>query len=598
MMITSASAPQREEMNQLLRSGWKSFLNVGLFSLFINLIMLVPPLYMLQVYDRVMASRSEETLLMLTLVLVWMFLTLGILELTRSRVLSRFSNRLDGKLNSRLYGLMMQHALKNPGKVSAQPVADLASVRQFLSGNAPFAFFDTPWIPVYLMVLFLFDPLFGWFALFAAVVLTVLAVLNDFSTRRLQKNASQAQMSASMMVSAQMSNAEVLHAMGMQGALQKRWLEQHLEGVCAQSSAAERSGIWSNASKTLRLMFQSLMLGLGAWLAINNYITAGMVIAGSIIMGRALAPIDQLIGAWKSFAAARLAYQRLNELFSQAPAQTERLSLPAPIGALAVNNAVLMAPDGETPILKGVSFSINAGETLAIIGPSGAGKSSLIRVLIGVWPLGGGDVRLDNTEIQHWNNAELGPYIGYLPQDVELFDGTVAENIARFGELDHTQIVEAAQLADVDALIRRLPEGYDTPIGIAGAALSGGQRQRIGLARALYGDPRLVVLDEPNASLDEQGESALLRACQGLKQRGVTVVMISHRKPILGLADKLLLLDEGRQQLFGPREAVLARMAAANRVPVAPVNSARKDNVRNDNEPAIKAGDSPQAMEG
>ncbi|MGB0467790.1 MAG: type I secretion system permease/ATPase [Pontibacterium sp.] len=567
-MTMSQDTPHFSELNKVAGTSRKSFIYVGLFSLFINLIMLAPPLYMLQVYDRVMASRSQETLLVLTLILVWMFFTMGILELVRARILARFSNRLDDALSKKLHQSMMRTALNSPGQASVQPVRDLSAIRQFFSGNAPFAFFDIPWIPVYITVLFLFDPWFGWFSLFAAAVLMLLALLNHLSTHKLQKQAAEKQVTAGKIIAEQMRNAEVLHAMGMQNALEARWLKEHRKGGRAQSQVADRAATWSTLSKTLRLLFQSLMLGLGAWLAINNQITAGMVIAGSIIMARALAPIDQMIGAWKSFSAARSAYRNLDVLLIKNPDAARRLSLPDPTGQLAVSNAVLMADDGETALLKGIGFSLRAGETLAVIGSSGAGKTSLVRAMIGLLPLSAGEVRLDGADIQHWNMDELGPQIGYLPQDVELFAGTVAENIARFGMPDHARIVQAAQMADVDHLIRGLPGGYDTAIGIAGTALSGGQRQRIGLARALYGNPKIVVLDEPNASLDEKGESALASACRLLKAQKVTLIIISHRQSIVTLADKLLLLEAGRQQLFGPTDAVQTRMAAARKMAV------------------------------
>ncbi|MET0083571.1 MAG: type I secretion system permease/ATPase [Sedimenticola sp.] len=564
-----------ENLGSILRSQGRGFAQIGLFSLFINLIMLVPPLYMLQVYDRVLTSRSEETLLLLTLILGWMFLTLGLLEFVRSRIMVRLAAQLDERLSQRLYRTVMNLALLQRGETGSQPLADLASIRQFMSGNGAFAFFDTPWIPVFIAILFLFDPLFGLLALFSAGMLFLLAIINEFSTRRLQKQAAAVQAGATATIDAQLRNAEVLRAMGMLPNLQQQWLEQHTDAIKAQSGAADRSGIWVNMSKTLRLLFQSLMLGLGAYLAINGQITAGMVIAGSIILGRALAPIDQMIGAWKGFISARTAYRRLDQLMSDIPEAKTRLSLPRPKGAIGVDRAILVPPGSETPALRGVSFAIRPGEALAVIGGSAAGKSSLVRAMLGVWPLASGSVRIDGAEIDQWNPEELGPSIGYLPQDVELFDGSVAENIARFGELDERKIIRAARVAGVDAMIRELPEGYDTRIGNQGASLSGGQRQRIALARAIYGKPSIIVLDEPNSNLDREGEKALSAACRYLKKKGTTLVVVTHRQRILKHMDKILVIEGGMQQLFGPRDAVLDQIQA-RRAPLHPVPNPRR----------------------
>lgn len=547
----------RSGLKAALWSYRRTFGFIGVISLFINLSMLVPPLYMLQVYDRVLTSRSTETLFMLSLVLVWMFLTMGVLEFVRSRVMVRLSTRLDHEFNNRIYSLLNRLALRHPDSSSGQPLNDLATIRQFAGGNGTFAFFDSPWVPIYIGVLFLFDAAFGWFAVFAALVLTILAIVNEFSTRKLQVQANETQTQATRLAATQLRNAEVIHAMGMEQNLQSLWLKKHRSSVFAQSEASDRAGVWLNLSKTLRLMFQSLMLGLGAWLAIYGEITAGMVIAGSILLGRALSPIDQMIGAWKSFTNARQSFRRLEQLFSAVPDEKRRLSLPKPDGDIRMENGVLVPPGGETPVLRGISFQLRPGEMLAIVGSSAAGKSSLVRAVLGMWPLTAGRVQLDGAEIGHWNRDELGKWIGYLPQDVELFDGTVAENIARFDKLNDRQIVKAARIAGVDEIIRALPQGYDTQIGVGGQSLSGGQRQRIGLARAVYGHPKIVVLDEPNSNLDEEGDQALSRTCKYLKKNGVTLILVSHRRNILRRADKILALEQGRLKAFGPRDAVL-----------------------------------------
>lgn len=536
---------------------------VGLFSLFINFLFLVPPLYMLQVYDRVLTSRSTETLVVLTLVVVWLFLTMGVLEFARSRILIRFSNRFDQSLADTVYRELSRRAAEQPGTASQQPLQDVSTLRQFLSGNAPFAIFDSPWVSVYLGVLFLFHAAFGWFAVAATLVLLTIAVLHDRSTRALQERHQQAVGQTSNTVSEQLRNAEVVKAMGMGDALHERWSAAHRNAVASFANAADKSGLWTSMSKTLRLLFQSLMLGLGAYLAIGNEITAGMVIAGSILMGRALAPVDQFIAHWRQFGNARAAYRRLDALMSAMPDASARMALPRPSGEVTVENAVLVPPNARKPILKGVNFRLPAGETLLIIGPSAAGKSSLVRAILGLWPLAAGAVRLDEADIQHWDRARLAKHIGYLPQDIELFDGTVGENIARFGDLDHRHVIRAARIAGVHDMISNLPDGYETRIGLAGVALSGGQRQAIGLARAVYGKPQLVVLDEPNANLDSEGERALRRGCRYLKKRGVSIIMVNHRSRSIGLADKLLVMEEGRVKMFGPRDAVLTELNKA-----------------------------------
>jgi len=539
---------------------WRSIAYTSLFSLFINLLMLAPPLYMLQVYDRVMSSRSQETLIFITLLLVWLFMTLGALEFVRSRILARTAFELEHSLAPHVFTAIHNNAVEHPEHANTQVLQDLATIRQFLSGNAPFAFFDIPWTPIYLLILFLFDPLFGWFAIAAASTLIILALLNEWSTSKQQRIAAESQQYASEMVSASLRNSEVILALGMQNNLLDRWKIEYEKSLEKHLAVTDRSGFFVGLSKTLRMLFQSLILGLGAYLAINNHITAGMMIAGSIIMGRALAPIDQSISAWKQFISARNGFQRLHLFLAQQQKTKQRMSLPPPEGDIEVKNVALIPPGGKNYSLKGVSFKLLAGETLAIIGPSAAGKSSLVRALLGLWPMLNGEVRLDNTEIQHWNREELGPHMGYLPQDIELFDGTIAENIARFGQVDHEKIIIAAQQAGVDIMIRQLADGYDTQIGMGGTVLSGGQRQRIGLARALYGEPKLVILDEPNANLDEQGELALNRACQILKQQQTTLIIVSHRKNILSIVDKILVLDEGMLKLYGPKADVLKHL--------------------------------------
>ncbi|TFH86495.1 type I secretion system permease/ATPase [Billgrantia azerbaijanica] len=549
------------DLQRALKTCRSSFVSVGFFSMFVNVLMLVPPMYMLQVYDRVLSTQSGETLLMLTLVVVFLFMVMGGLELVRSRMLVRVGNRLDTGINARLYSAMFRRSVISQGQQSAQPLSDLTNLRQFLTGNGLFAFFDAPWVPVYLAVLFLFHPWLGFFATGAGIVLLTLAIANEKATKNLLAEANNEHIQAQNLANSNLRNAEVLHAMGMLPGIMGRWASKHHEFLAKQSQASDRAGALTNTSKVLRLLAQSMILGLGAWLVLRNEMTPGMMIAGSIIMGRALAPIDQMIGSWKGFVSARGAYGRLNELLTQIPAEQRRMSLPAPHGDVAIESVAAAPPGVRMATIRGVNFAVPRGEHVGIIGPSAAGKSTLARVLLGIWPAQVGNVRLDGAEIGHYNRDELGPYIGYLPQDIELFDGTISENIARFGEVDAEKVVAAAKKAGVHEMILELPNGYDTYISSTSGALSGGQRQRVGLARALYGDPVLVVLDEPNSNLDDAGERALAGAIQQLKAEGATLFVISHRTSVLKNMDKLLVMKEGQVSMFGPRDQVLAQFA-------------------------------------
>ncbi|MGQ9658682.1 MAG: type I secretion system permease/ATPase [Thermochromatium sp.] len=556
-----------DELRAALKASRNSFLFAGFFSLFINLLMLVPAIYMLQVYDRVLASSSESTLIMLTILVVGLFAVMGLLELMRSRILVRVSARLDLQLNPRLFSAMFDAKLRDGRGVGVQPIEDLTNLRQFLTGTGLFAFFDVPWIPVYIAVLFLMHPWLGWFSVVSAVILFGLALANELVTRQPLGQANALAIGARSYLGGNLRNVEALEAMGMLPRVHQRWFDRHREVLRLQVLASDRAAVLANASKVLRITLQSLILGLGAYLVIQHQFTAGVMIAGSIIMGRALAPIDQLIAGWKGFLAARSAYQRLRGLLQAVPERPRYMSLPAPDGRVSFEGVLAAPPGSNIPVLRGVQFEIAPGEIIGVIGPSAAGKSSLVRVMLGVWPVAAGKVRLSGADISHWNRDELGPYIGYLPQDIELFDGTVSENIARFGEIDPERVVAAAQRAQVHEMILRLPKGYDTPIGDAGAVLSGGQRQRIALARAMYGNPVLVVLDEPNSNLDDQGESALVKAIAQLKAEGTTVVIITHRPSILGSVDKILVMREGQVEMFGPRDQVLAKFTRPTAIP-------------------------------
>lgn len=555
--------PKANEMLAALTAYKHAFFNIGLFSAVINLLMLAPALYMLQVYDRVLASGNQMTLLMLTLMILGLFGLMGALEWVRSQVVIRLGTQMDMRLNQRVYDAAFEAQLRTGSPAAAQALNDLTSLRQFATGNALFAFFDAPWFPVYLFVIFMFSPWLGLLALGGAVLLMLLAWVNQHVSQAPLKAASELSVQATQQASAHLRNAEAIEAMGMLDTLRGRWLAQHTAFLAQQNLASEKTATVSAWSKGVRLALQSLVLGLGALLAVQGQITAGMMIAGSILMGRVLSPIDQLIGVWKQWSSARLAYQRLEALLHSYPARAQRMALPAPRGELAVEQLSASAPGTRRATLANLSFTLPAGEVLGVIGPSGCGKSTLARLLIGVWQPLAGKVRLDGAELSQWDKHQLGPHLGYLPQDIQLFAGTIAQNIARFAEVDADKVLAAAQLAGVHQLILQLPEGYETRLGEGGAGLSGGQKQRIGLARALYGLPAVIVLDEPNSNLDEAGEQALLQAIAQLKQHKRTLILITHKPNVLTLTDQLLILREGQLQAFGPTAKVLGAPAAA-----------------------------------
>lgn len=553
--------PVVSELKKSLLSAKKSFIMVGLFSMFINILMLVPPLYMLQLYDRVLGSRSQDTLVMLTLIVVVLFITMGLLEVVRSRVLVRVGNKLDSMLSQRIFDSLFELERKAPGRSSSMPLNDLTQVRQFMTGNGLFAFFDAPWMPIYIIVLFIFHPAFGFFAIFAAIVLVGITIANEYSTKDKLAEANNLSRASTIYVDSNIRNAEVVNAMGMRNNISKVWADKYYGFLNAQNIASDSAGVWSNLSKSLRVMFQSLILGLGAYLAINMEVTPGMMIAASIIMGRALAPLDLIIGSWKGFSSARSSYERIEGLLNDFPKDKEYMQLPAPKGEITLENVVVIPPSGTVPSLKGISMKIEKGDVVGIIGPSAAGKSSLARVMLGLWPLSNGVARIDKADISQWDREDLGKYVGYLPQDIELFEGTVSQNIARFGEVEPEKVVEAASKAGVHEMILKLNEGYDTKIGPGGASLSGGQRQRIGLARALYNNPVFVVLDEPNSNLDDVGEAALVEAIKTLRAAGTTVVIITHRTNVLQATNKLALINNGVLELYGNTNDVLNAIA-------------------------------------
>ncbi|KPG94798.1 peptidase [Pseudomonas sp. RIT-PI-q] len=556
------STPENS-LQDALKACRGSLISVGFFSLFVNALMLVPTFYMLQVYGRVLSSGSLSTLAMLTLIMTVLVVTLGALEWVRSHIMVRVSTRLDVLLSRQVYKASFKRALESGGMdASAQSLNDLTGLRQFLTGNGLFAFFDAPWLPIYVAVMFLFHPWYGWVAVGSALLLLLLAFINEKLTGAALAQANKEHIAATLYTTKNLRNAEVIESMGMLETLMERWGRRQRSVLLLQSRASDSGAMVSTLSRSFRILVQSLILGLGAYLTVDHQIGPGMVFAGSVLLGRALAPIDLIIGSWKGFIAARSQYSRLNDILNKQQAQPERMSLPAPQGYVQVENLIVAAPGSKIPIIKNISFSVPAGCAVGIIGPSAAGKSTLARAMMGVWVPQHGVVRLDGADINAWDKNELGPHIGYLPQDIELFEGSIGENIARFCEVDSEKVILAARTAGVHEMILLLPDGYDTVIGGDGVMLSGGQRQRIGLARALYGSPRLIILDEPNSNLDEVGDRALAAAIAQLKQTGATLFVITHRTNIVSQLDRLMVMSGGGISLYGPREQVLAELNA------------------------------------
>jgi ATP-binding cassette subfamily C protein EexD len=554
----------RSELKEAIYQSKRSFIIAGFFSLFINLLMLVPPLYMLQLYDRVITSRSESTLVLLTLIVIFAFITMALLEIVRSKILVRVGNKLDSILSQRVFDSLFELANKHPGRANSMPLNDLTTLRQFMTGNGLFAFFDAPWIPIYIYVLYIFHPSFAYFAIFAAIVLIIFTIVNEYSTKDQLNQANSYSRASMAYVDSNLRNAEVINVLGMKEDVRQKWEDKYFRFLNAQSDASNRAGVWTNISKSTRMLFQSLMLGLGGYLAIKMEVSAGMMIAGSIIMSRALAPLDLIISSWKGFNSARTSYSRLDSLLSDFPKDKEYMSLPDPTGEVSLESVTVVPPLATEPSVRGVSMKIDKGDVVGIIGPSAAGKSSLARAMLGLWPLLGGKVRLDGADIHQWDKSELGRHIGYLPQDIELFEGSISQNISRFSKIDPNKVVAAAKEAGVHEMILRLPDGYDTIIGPGGVSLSGGQRQRIGFARAIYDAPIFVVLDEPNSNLDEVGELALVEAVKSLKNKGITVVIITHRTNILQATSKIAVLAAGVLTMYGPTTEVLAKLKSVN----------------------------------
>jgi PrtD family type I secretion system ABC transporter len=577
-MKMQAKGDTKSDLRAALGSCKSALVGIGVFSGLINLLMLTSSLFMLEVYDRVLPSRSVPTLVALSILVAILFIFQALLEITRGRLLLRIGNHLDRRLSPRVYDAVVR--LRNkPGSDGQQPVRDLDTIRSFLSGAGPTAFFDLPWIPLYLAICFAFHTFIGVTALAGAVVLVALTVLAEGLARKPVKTATAHSAARSHFAEASRRNAEVITAMGMSERLLARWLDLGRDYLVQQKRANDVTSGVGAVGRALRMALQSAVLGVGAYLVIQQEASAGIIIASSILAGRALAPIDLAIANWKGFVRARQSWRRLDELFAAMPAVPARLQLPSPAQVLTVETLSIAPPGAQKLVVHDVNFSLEAGSALAIVGPSASGKSSLVRAIVGVWPSVRGCVRLDGAAITQWTPAALGGHVGYLPQDVELFEGTIAENIARFEpDAPAATIIAAAKAAGVHELIVNLPAGYETELGERGTALSAGQQQRIALARALYGDPFLVVLDEPNSNLDAEGEEALTKAILGVRARGGIVIIVAHRPSALAAVDHVLAMVRGTQQAFGPKDQVVARPARRESNATAPLKVVPRTN--------------------
>jgi ATP-binding cassette subfamily C exporter for protease/lipase len=537
-------------------------IRAAIFSMIISLLALSPTVYMLEVYDRVVNSRSGMTLYMLTIVVVLCYAVMEILEKVRGAMMRAAGVQLDNKLSERVYNAMFQGFLRRHVSGGTQVLNDLKLVREFLYNPALLAVMEAPVALVALALIFAINPLLGWSAVIGAIAQMGVAFMNERATRKPLNEANRSAVAAQQFAEASLRNAHVMESMGMLDAVHARWQKRQREFLSHQAQASEGAGLWTAMSKLIQQLMGSILLGLGAWLMLGNALNGGasMMIIGSVLGGRVLAPLGQVVAQWNAVVNVRSAWSRLEALMAQVPEKPEAMPLPAPKGFLSVEALIAGAPGQQVPIVRGVQFAAQPGEVVAVIGPSASGKTTLAKLLVGLWPSISGKVRLDGADVHSWDKAELGPYLGYLPQGVELLDGTLAENIARFGEVDMVQVEAAARLVGLHDLIMSMPQGYNSPIGRDGTMLSGGQRQRVGLARALYAKPVFVVLDEPNSSLDEAGDAALAGAIAALKQLGTTFVVMTHRSSILSVADKILLMREGAQQAFGPRDEVLAAL--------------------------------------
>ena len=562
-----------DELKRAMAACRRVWFGVGLFSACLNILMLSVPIYMMQLYDRVLATRNVDTLLALTVMVAAALVILGLLDALRGRVLARVGSWLDRELGGTVLSGAVADALRAGGGASAQGLRDLATVRGYIGGPGVLPLFDAPWAPVFLAIIYLIHPILGWIALGGAVVLCVCAVLNDLTTRKKLAEANGTSARALNAADVAIRNADAIAAMGMLPNLTRRWREMGASSQGLLDSAMDVSGSIAATAKATRFSLQVAMLGVGAYLVILHEMTPGAMIAGAIILTRALAPFEQLINSWRYFTGARTAYRRLADLLARAPDGSAGTVLPRPAGRIDVEKVSYVPRGVREPIIRQASFSLVGGETLGVIGPSGAGKTTLVRLIVGSLTPTAGHVRLDGADVRTWPDADRGRYVGYLPQNVELFAGTVRDNIARLGNADDEDVVAAAKLAGAHEMILRLPNGYDTPLGAEGVPISGGQHQRIGLARAVFGNPALLVLDEPNAHLDAEGETSLADTVVRLREQGTTIILIAQRAGIMAHVDKMLVVKAGAISLFGPREEVLKELQVGLPIPLRAVST-------------------------
>ena len=554
------------ELRQAMGELKPYFQRAAWLSLAASLLVLMPSAYMLEVYDRVVNSRSHMTLAMLTLLVLVMFVVMEVLDWARGQLMHQASLALDQRLSGRIFNAIFEANRKRLAGGTTQPMNDFRTVREFLNNPVLIACMEAPVSLVFLVLIFAMSPMLGWSAVVAAILQTFIAWLNQRSTQPPLLAANRSAIAAQQYADASLRNAQVIESMGMLRDIHLRWIDKQREFLNLQATASDAGGAFQAASKFLQNVTSSMLLGLGAWLLLRNELNGGsaMMIIASVLGGRVLAPLVQIVTQWQAVVNVRDAWSRLDQLLAALPVRAPTMALPVPHGSLTVEALVAAAPGSQLPILRGVAFMLNAGEVLAVVGPSASGKTTLARLLVGLWPAASGKVRLDGVDVFTWDKSELGPHLGYLPQGVELFDGTLAENIARFGVVEMHKVEAAARAVGLHEAILALPQGYDSPVGREGAMLSGGERQRVGLARAIYGDPMFVVLDEPNSSLDEAGDAALASTILQLKARGTTLVIMTHRASVLAVADKMLVLQEGQTRAFGPRDEVLAALAKAN----------------------------------
>jgi PrtD family type I secretion system ABC transporter len=560
-MKPNQTPPSRGEVRAALFAHPGALFSVFVFSCLVNILMLTGPIFMMQVYDRVLSSGSIPTLVALLVIVSILYVYYAFLESIRQRAFQRLGRSFEESLRARVFDATAELSLNKRNNVGGQPIQDLLQIRQFLSGNGPIAYLDMPWVPIYLIFVTFLHPYLGILGLVASVIIFILALMTDRATRKPVQDSTVAQSRAAVMTDEARRSAEAMHALGMRGALRRRWEVMQQEALDQQTLASDATSKFGSMTRVVRLLIQSLMLALGAYLVIKGDLSGGSIFASSTLISRALAPVDQAVGNWPQFLGVRKSIERLQRILDAVPPEAQRMQLPPPRGLLDVENITVVLPDQQKPILNGLNFRVQPGHGLGVIGPTGAGKSTLARVLVGLIQPAAGTVRLDGATSDQRNSDERGRVIGYLPQDVQLFDGTVAQNISRFSDAPKSEdVIAAAQLANVHDLIMRLPQGYDTQLGENGARLSAGQRQRVALARALFGNPALLVMDEPNSNLDAEGEAALDRAMRASMARGAAVVVVAHRPSALNAVHDILVLGEGRTLALGKRDDVLKQV--------------------------------------